>query len=1589
MTVFKFLSSLESLGIDIWLEDDQLRYRAPKGVMTSTIKQELMESKTEILSFLRKARDAKQSTARPILPIERNRDLPLSFSQQRMWFLYELDRENTSYNESLQLRISGVPNVALLEQSINEIIHRHEALRTIFTTVDGLAVQRILPSLTINIPVLDLQGLKEAEIQQRVIDGIRKPFDLEKQPLLRVSLLRLKPELHLLILTIHHIIVDGWSIGIFIKELSDLYQAFSVGSPTPLPKLTIQYGDFAVWQREWLTEELQQQLDYWKQQLADAPPLLELPTDYPRPSVQSFSGAVKKWQLNSNLSAQLKTLSQESGTTLFVTLLVAFVVLLHRYSHQDDICIGSPFANRNRTEIEPLIGCFINTLVLRTQINDRSSFRELIARVHSVVLDAHAHQDVPFEQVVEAIQPERSLGYNPLFQVIFVLENFSLDTLELPDISLTPEIVEQDTAQVDLRLAIWQTQQGLIGSWRYNSDLFDASTIERMASHFVTLLEGIVANPLQKISQLPLLTEVEQQQLLVEWNKTQVDYPSSKCIHQLFEEQVERTPDAVAVVFENQQLTYRQLNSRSNQLAHYLKSLGVGADVLVGLCVERSPDTIIGLLGILKAGGAYLPLDPEYPTERLLVMLKDARVPVLLTQQNIIAGLPQHQAELVCLDTDWRRISQAVESNPVCEIQPENLAYAIYTSGSTGEPKGVLIQHSSVVNLANGLHQAIYSQHQRSRLQVSLNGSLAFDTSVKQIIQLIYGHALDIVPEKVRFDGNAMLSYLWQQKIDVLDCTPSQLGLLISAGLLDSEAAPQYVLVGGEPIDESMWATLAQAHNINFYNVYGPTECTVDTTVCLITANLKPVIGRPITNVKTYILDEYLQPVPVGVPGELHVGGAGLARGYLNAKELTQKKLIPNPFDKTAGSRLYKTGDLARYLSDGNIEYLGRIDNQVKIRGFRIELGEIEAVLGQYPHVQTACVISHEDRPGIKRLVAYIVPQKDVTPTTSELRQFLKTRLPDYMVPSAFVILEALPLTRNGKVDRRALKAPDLREGLEVSFVAPHTPEEEILAQIWSEVLRVEQVGIHDNFFELGGDSILTIQIIVRARQAGLQLIPKQFFTHQTIAELAVVAETNRVAQIEQGLVTGAVTLTPIQQRFFEQNSPEKHHYNQSFLLSVPSNLKPELLEQAWQQLLVHHDALRLRFTQPDDRWQQIHSTGCDRVTVSFVDLSTLPDSEQQTTIAATASSLQASLQLAENLVQVAFFWLGVDKRARLLIIIHHLVVDGVSWRILLEDLQTAYQQLSQGQTISLPAKTTSFKDWAQHLVEYGQSDVLKSELPYWLSVSSASVYSIPVDHTAGANTVSSARTISVFLNEAQTQALLQDVPKAYKTQINDVLLTALALVLSRWTHSESVFFNLEGHGRENIVDGVDLSRTVGWFTTIFPVVLNIPATDKDNIGDVLKSVKEQLRTIPNKGIGYGLLRYLSQKPEIIAQLQTSKQAEISFNYLGQFAQVLNQSSMMQIASESSGQNHSLHHPRPHLLDINAIIIDERLQIDWTYSSNFHQPRTIEKIAQEFLETLQELIDHCLSSENGGYTPTDFPLLQLNQSELDRIFANL
>jgi amino acid adenylation domain-containing protein len=1053
--------------------------------------------------------------------------VPLSFAQERLWFLNQLEGSSATYNMPGAIRISGNLDINALQQALLEIVRRHEVLCTSFHTVNGTPRQVIHPQATMNINVVNLKQLevtgRETVLQQQAQQEANIPFDLEVAPLIRCSLLQLDATEYVLLLTMHHIVSDSWSIGVFIKELFTLYQAFCAGEPSPLAALPIQYTDFAVWQRQWLSGEvIETQLNYWQQQLAGAPELLQLPTNRPRPRVQTYRGATQNFTLNTELTQKLQTFCVQSGTTLFMTLHAAFATLLYRYSGQSDILIGSPIANRNRSEIESLIGFFVNTLVLRTRLEDNPSFDSLLAQVREITLKAYEHQDVPFELVVEALQPERSLSHSPLFQVMFMLQNAPMGKLELPGVTLS-ELNQQSTiAKFDLTLSISETSQGLVGSWEYNTDLFDGSTIERMAVHFQNLLSAIEENPQQAVGELSLLSEAERHQLLTEWNDTESEYPLDKYIHQLFEEQVDRTPDAVAVVFDTKQLTYQQLNQRTNQLAHHLQSLGVRSEVLVGICVERSIEMVVGLLGILKAGGAYVPLDPSYPQERLGYMLADSGVEVLLTQQQLLSSLPSHTARVVCLDADWGAIEQHTQENLDLGVCSDNLAYAIYTSGSTGQPKGVQICHHSVVNFLNFMSHFPGLTQEDTFNAVT---TISFDIAALEVyLPLAVGAKVIVAPREIATDADWLLSELFELKITVMQATPATWQMLLAGGW--SSNYPLKVLCGGEALSAQLAHQILETGS-ELWNLYGPTEATIWSTIYQLgakktlarTEDAPSSIGRPIANTQIYILDSHLQPLPIGVSGELYIGGHGLARGYLNRPELTQEKFIQNPFSNSKSERLYKTGDLARYSSDGNIEFLGRIDNQVKVRGFRIELGEIEAVLNTQPQIQQAVVIATEDIAGIKRLVAYIVTRNESL-TTHQLREFLLSKLPEYMVPSVFVTLNTLPLTPNGKIDRKALPAPDGNFPREHEYVAPRTQSEEIITNIFANVLGVQNVGIHDNFFEWGGHSLLAVRLMSQIqKQFQVNLPLATLFQSPTIEQLAVVLGSSSFRKLWSPLV--------------------------------------------------------------------------------------------------------------------------------------------------------------------------------------------------------------------------------------------------------------------------------------------------------------------------------------------------------------------------------------------------------------------------------------------------------------------------------------
>ena len=1049
---------------------------------------------------LRQKAAAKQYTI-PTLPRSgQTQAFAQSFAQQRLWFLCQWEPHSAFYNIHSALKLEGELDVAAFERCINEIVKRHESLRTSFTTQENEAVQIIHPSANAKVSFVDLRGLspaeRDAEMRRLAAEESERPFDLSRAPLIRISLLQLEDRSHVALTTLHHIISDGWSIGVFYRELAALYQGLS------LPELPTQYPDYAVWQRGYLSGEvLEPQLGYWKKQLSGAPPLLELPTDRPRPALQSFKGSRLSRRLDKALLEALKAVGQADRATLFMTLLAAFSVLLSRYCRADDIVIGSPIAGRTRTETEHLIGFFVNTLALRIDMSGDPSFREHLSRVREMALCAYSHQDLPFEKLVEELKPERSLAYSPLFQVLFALQNTTQAPLKLPGLKVERLDLGRETSRFDLSLYAVETREGLKLSFEYNSDLFDAQTILRMLGHFETLLKSIVKNPGQKISQQALLSGAERHALIHDWNQTRIDYPKEPTLVELFEAQAALTPERIAMECPSlgAKLSYRELNRRANQLAHHLIGFGVGPGVLVGICLERSADMMVGLLGILKAGGAYVPLDPAYPKERLGFMLSDAALSVVVSQPSL--ELPAKGAKLVRLDSDRGAIAAHPDHNPGRRADADALAYVIYTSGSTGKPKGVCIPHRALTNLLQAMREHITEDD--SLLAVT---TLSFDIAALELyLPLIAGARLVLASRETAADAEVLSRCLADRRITLMQATPATWRLLIEAGWQGS--GKLRVLCGGDVLPREL-ADQLLGRCASLSNLYGPTETTIWSSAERVGANQPISIGRPLANTEIYLLDSALNPVPIGVPGELHIAGAGLARGYLNRPELTAEKFISHPFSSDPSARLYRSGDLARYRVDGSIEFLGRIDTQVKLRGFRIELGEIEACLRQHPKLREAAVVAREDHAAERRLVAYFVPSEASAPASSEeLRSFLKHLLPDYMLPSSFVALEQMPLTPNGKLDPKALPAPE-RLLADSTPLAPRTPLEQQLAAIFAKVLKIDQVGIRDNFFDLGGQSLLAAQMMVRLRAVlELELTPRYLFEAPTVAELAELVE--------------------------------------------------------------------------------------------------------------------------------------------------------------------------------------------------------------------------------------------------------------------------------------------------------------------------------------------------------------------------------------------------------------------------------------------------------------------------------------------------
>ncbi|MCI8212140.1 non-ribosomal peptide synthetase, partial [Pseudomonas sp. S25] len=1525
--------------------------------------------------------------------------LPLSYAQERQWFLWQLEPDSSAYHMPTALRLQGELDTGALEQAFNALVARHDTLRTTFAH-DGERAHQVIHAqgqLTLARETLPGHAAHERDalIQAFVEGQTRLTFDLANGPLLRITLLQLAAEDHVLVMVQHHIVSDGWSMQVMVDELVQFYVGFSQQQPVELPALPIQYADYAIWQRHWMEAGGKtQQLAYWTEQLGNDQPVLELPTDRPRQAVQSHRGARLDLPLDAELSRQLKALAQAQGVTPFMLLLASFQVLLHRHSGQRDIRVGVPTANRNRVETNGLIGFFVNTQVLRAELDAAQRFSELLQQVKQTALGAQAHQDLPFEQLVEALHPERSLSHSPLFQVMY---NHQSDdqhargqrATRLPGLSIEGLVWDSHNASFDLTLDTVESAEGLWASLTYATDLFDAATVQRLSEHWLNLLQGIVADPQQRIGALPMLGQHELDHLLLERNGLNDEHVAGLLVHQRIEQLAGQTPDATALIFGKQTLSFAELNQQANRLAHRLIEEGVGPDVIVGIALERGLEIVVSLLAVLKAGGAYAPLDPEYPQERLAYLMRDSRMALLLSDSVLRQRLPIPD-DLAVLEVDQLDNRAQPVTNPAVALHPDHLAYVIYTSGSTGQPKGVAVAHGPMA-----MHcRAIGERYEMTPADCELHFmSFAFDGAHERwLTALTHGGRL-LIRDPELWTPEQTYQAMHEHGVTVAAFPPVYLQQLAEHAERHGNPPPVRIYCfGGDAVPQASFELAKRALKPQYIiNGYGPTETVV--TPLIWKAGVEDhcgaayaPIGSRIGERSAYVLDADLNLLPLGVAGELYLGGQGLARGYLNRPGMTAERFVADPFSDRGG-RLYRTGDLVSQRADGTFDYLGRLDRQVKVRGFRIELGEVEARLLALDGVRDAVAVAQQGLSG-QQLVGYIVP--DALDILSDpqaqldlrerLKVQLKAELPDYMVPAHLLFLERMPLTPNGKLDRKALPLPDTSL-LQQHYVAPRDALEQDIAAIWQDVLKLEQVGVTDNFFELGGDSIISIQVVSRARLADIAFMPKDLFLHQTVQALAAVSRRGAPAQqIDQGPVIGETPLLPVQQWFFTQPIPERQHWNQSVVLQPRQPLNAPVLRTALLALINHHDALRLRFPQTLSNQAVFAEPLADDAdsALSLLWQVTLNGAFELEPLFEEA---QRSLDLQNGPLLRAVLADLPDGSQRLLLVVHHLVVDGVSWRILFDDLQLAYQQLLAGKPLALPAKTSSYKAWGEQLQRWTQSDELAVELAGWQQRLADISGDIPCENPDAALHKRLAETVHSLLDANTTRQLLQQAPTAYRTQVNDLLLTALARVIAHWSGRDEVLVQLEGHGREELFEQVDLTRTVGWFTSLYSVCL----TAHGETGVAIKHIKEQLRAIPNKGLGFGALRYLGDTATqaAMAALPTPR---ITFNYLGQFDGSFDDDQALLVpAKETAGAEQSADAPLGNWLSINGQVFGGELKLGWTFSREMFDRATVQHLADELGRELQDLIAHCVSNQNGGFTPSDFPLATVDQAQLDAL----
>jgi amino acid adenylation domain-containing protein len=1388
-----------------------------------------------------------------IEPAARNQPLPLSFAQQRLWFIDQLIPDSPAYNIPRVVPLMSGLAVTALEQGLGEVTRRHEVLRTRFVGHDGEPSQVIEPARIVSIPIVDLSMLcvSEQQDQARRLAGLEaeRPFDLGQGPLLRATLLRITKADHVALLTMHHIISDAWSSRVLHQEMTLLSHAYGEGIASPLAELPIQFADFAVWQREWLQGEvLEEQMAYWKRRLASSPPLLDIPTDRPRPPVQSFRAEIQGFYLSESLSLSLHALSREEAVTPYMTLLAAFQTLLGRHSAQQDIVVGVPIAGRNRIELENLIGFFINTLAVRTDLSGAPSFRLLLRRVREVLLGAYNYQDLPFEKLVEELEPQRNLSHTPLFQAVFMFDNTSEadDPKRLVKPGSSGTVTESWTAKFDLTLSMTEVEGQIVGSLKYSSDLFDRDRIGRMLEHFHRLLEEVASDPDQGIWDLPLLSEAERHHLLVQWNDTQAGYPRTICLSDLFEAQAHKASETVAAVFEGEHITYGELDRRADRLANYLRSLGAGPEQIVGICVERSVEMIFGVLGAHKAGAAYVPLDPAYPRERLSFMLADTSARVVLTQQRLVTELADHDAKLVCLDSDWEIIEREPSHPAGSDLMPEHPAYVIYTSGSTGLPKGAVIPHAGICNrLYWG--QTVYQLTQSD--SVLYEASFSFDFSVWEIYgPLMAGARIVMARPGGNQDPRYLADLIAEENLSVAHFVPSMLQVLIEEIDADTCGALRLVFCGGEALPVGLAERFFARLEADLYNQYGATEASINSTywVCRAEGREGNVsIGRPLENTHIYLLDPRVEPVPIGVPGEVHIGGAGLARGYINRPELTAERFIPNPFSDDPGERIYKTGDMAHYRPGGVISFLSRKDHQVKIRGFRVELGEIEEALSHYPSLREIVVLVREDAPGDKRMVAYAVAEQGEALEVSDMRRFLQARLPEHMIPSSFVVLDCMPLTPNGKLDRKALPAPDqARPNLESEYVAPRSLTEELLANTWAQVLGINNVGVHDNFFDLGGHSLLATQVMSRVRETFQVEMPlKQLFESPTVTELAHAiemamreGEQGPLPVIERAGREGPLPLSFAQQRlwFLAQLSPNRSTYNMRNQVRVVGRLPMTALEQGLGEVMRRHEVLRARFVCRDDQPVQIIDPPAP-AKLGMIDLTGLGEAARQAQVIRLAESeARRPFDLVFGPMLRASLLRLDEHNHHLLLTIHHIVSDAWSMKLLRKEVTALYGAYLQGQPSALDELQIQYADYAVWQREWLQGEVLQEQVRYWREHlgSDPPALELPLDKPRPS--------VQSFRGARRSLTLSDDLTAALKSLSRDeqatlfmVLLAAFKALLSRHAGQTDIVIGAPIAGRNR----GETEALIGFF--INTLVLRTDLSGNPTFRELLGRVRE------------------------------------------------------------------------------------------------------------------------------------------------------